>query len=161
MKELHTIQQDGTDGGATKCNPKQGFGWNEQCMLLLRLKCRGGRGKDPNDISHGRATGLLHYRALDTKILSNEKTRSIHSHQSSPHCRHHLPDPDSIPFQSHDLRGPDVEFTSSKPSVHSGRFLTIRHANVVVRYRFAHLSAYTGRMQGPQSSARSQLFAEI
>lgn len=79
MKELHTIQQDGTDGGATKCNPKQGFGWNEPCMLLLRLKCRGGRGKDPNDISHGRATGLLHYRALDTKILSNEKTRSIYS----------------------------------------------------------------------------------
>lgn len=65
--------------GRRKWEPKQGSGWNERCMLLLRLKSRGGHGKDPNDISHGRATGLLHYRALDTKILSNEKTRSIYS----------------------------------------------------------------------------------
>lgn len=55
VKELHTIQQDGTDGGATKCNPKQGFGWNERCMLLLRLKCRGGVGRIRKTLSHGQS----------------------------------------------------------------------------------------------------------
>lgn len=80
MKELHTIRQDGTQCGA-------GEGVRAQTRLrdilaapeaCLCIPAGGARqpGKDPKYISHGRASGRLHYRALDTKMSSNEKARS-------------------------------------------------------------------------------------
>lgn len=82
VKELHTIRQDGTQCGAGEGVRAQ-TRLRLECtsMLLVRLKCRGGAwsrqpGKDPKYISHGRASGRLHYRALDTKMSSNEKARS-------------------------------------------------------------------------------------
>lgn len=101
----------------------------------------------------GRATGLLHYRALDTEISSNEKTRSIHSPVPSAVITFQT----QIPF--HSSHTEFVEFNPREHSLHRGCFFTNPEVNVIVRYR--HLSAYTGQMQGPQSSARNQLYAEI
>lgn len=52
----------------------------------------GGTGKDPDNISHGRASGRLHYHALDTKISSNEKPGQF----TSFHRSHHLPASESM-----------------------------------------------------------------
>lgn len=83
----------GLTWGQRDASPNKDFGWNEQACFLVRLNCRGGTGKDPNNISHGRASGRLHYRALDTKISSNEKPGQF----TSLHRLHHLPGSESIP----------------------------------------------------------------
>ena len=88
------LQNDpaGWDGrwGDERGEPKQDFwtGMNGHASGAAKMSRGPGLpglpGKDPNDISHGRASGRLHYRALDTKISSNERPGQFTNPPSLP-----------------------------------------------------------------------------